>query len=198
MLEAMVYKYIKLHRGLKFEVIACEAEIKTYDFLGYVDVILKGPTGWWIADMKTSQRLGTTVVQRLEKDFQLNLYAYYKDHIAFKLQLPPDEFQGVRYRLTTKNKLVRKKTESYEEYVQRMLFGTKSYDIAIPKEKLHVEAAHLRHERLYMKSLELFNGATPTQNFSYCDVYFKPCPYWSQCHGRTFSESGNELEIYEE
>lgn len=189
LVKAMVEVYLDMHELSGLECVFCEMEIKDQYLIGYIDAVLKDITGkWWITDLKTASRFSTDNANRLPRDTQLNLYAHFAPRVAEALDLDLDKFSGVRYRTTTKAKLKQKKTESTEEYVERLKSGITSYDISIPKENMDVEGTWERHISNFNRAKELFEGATPKRNLTYCSSYFRPCEYWSQCHGVNFTE----------
>lgn len=201
MIHAMLLKYLKVHKKSGLEAINCEFGLYTDQFIGYIDVILIDPkTGeWWIADLKTAAFITATTIARLPKDPQLNLYAHFVEHLATHLEgLDVEKFKGVRYRATTKSKLKQKKTETYEDYVLRMFESIRSVDAAIEVKDLAIEDTWDSYEKQHVRALELWGGEDiPKQNMSYCDSFFKPCQYWSQCHGTTYTLCQDLVKINE-
>lgn len=197
LINAMVLKYLKAHKKSGLSVVQCEFEISDEVFLGYVDVVLSDEQGfWWIADLKTASRFSDITAAALHNNVQLNLYAHYSAEIAKHLKLDPDKFQGTRYRVTTKSKLKRKVTESHVDLVRRIYHAIESYDVAVPVALMNPQETFDNHMRLYHQALKLKSGEIkPSKNLSYCDSFFKPCEYFSQCHGYTFSELKDRLEV---
>ena len=205
LLHAMVIQYLRCRKKTNLEAIACEYSLRSETFVGFVDLIEGEREGdgwgkWWITDLKTAKSFWSTLTARLPKDRQLNFYASFFRQIAEEFNLDPEKFQGCRYRVTTKSTAKQKKSESYTDYVMRMVEGknVKSYDIAVPKEKMHLNEVVNEMESLYNRSQELRNGDVPIRNYSYCESYFKPCDYWSQCHGSCFSDMREDLEVIKE
>lgn len=200
LVHAMVLKYLRLHKQSGLECVACEIEVSNEFILGYVDAILIDPNTkeWFIVDLKTCARFYQGLLPKLKRDVQLNLYATFKEDIAKKLDLDIDKFGGCRYRTTTKSVAKQKKTEGYTDYVLRMAKVIKSYDIVIPKEELDPEAILKRHKEDWKLGIEILGGEKePVKNFSYCDSFFRACPYWSNCHGSNHSEATKGLKIYD-
>lgn len=197
MIHAMSLKYFKLHKKLGLTCVATEFEIANTIFLGYVDVILKDKSGnWWVTDLKTASTVSDTKLARLHSDTQLNLYSRFQDHMAAMFKVDPKKFAGARYRVTTKSKIKPLKDEKYNSYVKRLFASVSSIDVEIPKESLNWEKAYKNHERLHSLSMALREGKiTPKQNFGYCDSYFKPCEYFSACHGDTFTNLRDKLKV---
>lgn len=192
LVHAMVLQYLRLRAKSDFEAVAVEYKIQNDFILGFVDLIEARPNGdWYISDLKTAATFYESKISELSKDRQLNLYASFKDEIAEVFNLDPEKFKGVRYLVTTKSKAKQRAKESYEEYVMRIVEGknVKSFAITIPHELMDIEGTLKEHRELFQKSLNLRNGqAEASRNFTYCQAYFRPCEYFSQCHGMTYSE----------
>lgn len=199
LVHAMVLSYLRLRKTQTLEAIACEYAIDDPNIIGYIDLIERDTvTGnWTISDLKTAKTFWATLVARLPSDRQLSLYASFYKQVAEAFNLDPDKFVGCRYKLTTKSAAEQQAKESYSEYVMRMVDKklVKSYDIFIPKEKLHIDQTIQAHLELYQKAEYLRAGNKGRQNFSYCESYFKPCAWYSQCHGSSFTELSGSLEI---
>lgn len=196
LIHAMLLKYLKLHEQSGLACVYAELEVSDTTYLGFVDAILMDDVGyWWIADLKTAAKFNNLTRNKLATDPQLNLYAKYAREIALALkgkgiELDPDKFKGVRYRATTKASLKQRKDESYKDYVIRLYTSINSYDAVIEKEFLHIEETWEEHKRLHQLSLDLrYGNVQPTKNFSNCDSYFRPCEYWSVCHGCNYTDS---------
>lgn len=196
MIHAMLLRYLKLHKESGLTCIKAELELSNDFFIGFIDAIMTDPEGgWWIVDLKTAGRFADTTLARLALDTQLNLYSSFSDDIALHLELDPDRFMGARYRCTTKSKLVRKATESYSDHVLRTAKNVKSYDVVIPITIMDPKTAIEEHKALHKDTLKMREGkAKPKKNLSYCDSFFRPCEYWSQCYGKTFTEWKGDLE----
>jgi hypothetical protein len=201
MLNAMVLRYMKLHKASGLKVVKCELALENEIFLGFVDVILLDPSNgeWWIGDLKTASRVAPTTLARLPRDTQLNLYSFFADDVAKLLDLDREKFAGSRYRVTTKSVLKQRRDESYRDHVIRTAKNIKSYDVPIPVRIMNPQAAWDDHEEMHKWSMDLREGrAQPKKNMSYCDSFFKPCPYWSACYGKTFTECGSNLKMLTE
>lgn len=181
----------------------CEVEIVTPVFKGYVDVILKeadGP-GWWIGDIKTAAGYSPFVNSKLHMDWQLNLYTLHVQDIALKTKHSPEDFKGCRYLLNVKSKLKRKESDDFRSYAERLEKAVSSYDIAIPKEELQAVATYQLFKTV-KKEIDALHKMKPElaakqvlPNFNCCTSYFKSCEYWSQCHGKTFTQLKERLVI---
>jgi hypothetical protein len=196
---AMVNKYLEFHSRTNLKVVGIELEVgDRINYIGYVDVILADDNGnWWIVDLKTAARLNTSLLSRLSRDPQLNVYAYFAEDIADRLGLDIEKFQGVRYRVTTKATIKMGAREKFPEFVARCYDRIESYDIAVPKDKLIPEKVYKHFMVLLgqMRKLSTKNEEDVPQNYTYCETYFKPCEYWSQCYGKTFTENAELYQI---
>ena len=198
MIHAMLLRYLQVHQLSGLEVVHCEFELSTDMFVGYIDVILKDSnTGvWWIGDLKTAARYSDIKTAMLHKDVQLNLYSSFADDIAKYFNLDPSKFGGARYRVTTKSVLKRKVDESYAAHVKRTAKNVKSYDVIIPIEKMDPKGIFAEHKKLHKDSIKMREGKLkPSKNMSHCDSFFKPCEYWSQCYGCTYTECKESAEM---
>ena len=195
---AMLKSYKDMHEKAGLTATHYEVEVSTDKFFGYVDVILQDEVGnWWIGDMKTAASFSQNLVPTLPMHPQLNLYAAHYKEIAAQLGLDPLKYKGCRYRLTTKSKMNRKEGEDFMSYVGRMLKTIKSFDFILPKEIMRPELFASIHgaAESYIKAHA--TDAEPTnfcQNFSNCMNFFRPCEFFSRCHGKNFSEM-NRLEV---
>lgn len=198
MIEAMVIKYIEMHQKTKLSIVACEEQIGDDDIIGYVDAIMKDAKGgWYICDLKTAAWLSGSLLSRLSLDPQLNLYSYYADIIASTYNLDVKKFKGVLYRVTTKCKIKKLNKESNETYIGRCLDRIEAYSIFIPTKDLIPEKVHADMMRLLgrAQALKEVDEAEVPQNFGYCEQYFKPCEYWSNCYGNTFSGASQGRQL---
>lgn len=197
---AMVARYLKMHEKSGLTSIAHEVEIIDDDFRGFVDsVMVDSYHNWWIVDLKTAKQLQASLLPRLSKDQQLNIYAFYSEEVAKIVGIDPDLFAGVRYRVTTKPGIKKNKKENFLEFKKRCFERCESFDIGISKDDLSPEQTYLAFMRLLdqMRELEVMEEDAVPQNFGYCESYFKPCPFWSRCYGKLFSAQRNKLIMYD-
>jgi len=197
MIHAMLLRYLQVHQESGLEVVHCEFELSTDIFIGFIDVILKDSEGnWWIADLKTASRFSEITAAKLHNDVQLNLYASFSKEIGEYFGLDPKKFKGARYRVTTKSVLKQKVDESYYAHVKRTAKNVKSYDIIVPLDKMNPKKTFEEHKELHKDTLKMREGKLkPVKNLSWCDSYFKPCEYWSKCHGCTFTECKESVDM---
>lgn len=196
MLHAMLLRYYEDHKTSGLEVVKCEYKIDDETVIGYVDVVMKGREGSWrIVDLKTYKSLYYVKPANLTRDYQLNLYASFKDTIAKDLGLDPLKFQGCTLRVVTKPSLKQRKDESYVEYVTRMKASAKFLDIHIPSNLMSPLEVREAHEELYRETIEMRKwGKKGVCNFNNCFAYNTPCQFYSQCHDGTFSELSEHFE----
>lgn len=198
MIHAMLLRYLQVHQKSGLHAVKCELGLQTPDFIGFIDVILADPEdgAWWISDLKTSARLSPITISKLHNDPQLNLYSFFADKVAEQLELDFDKFMGARYRVTTKSRLTQKKSESYAAFVKRVAGSVKSYDVIVPKHTMNPEWAMHQHLELHNYAVDLKEERRePVKNLSYCDSFFRPCEFYSQCHGKTFTELSDGVEM---
>lgn len=192
MIYAMLGKYKELHELAETRAIACEIEVETNEFYGFIDVILEDKDGYfWIADMKTAGNYNAQIVPSLANNPQLNLYAYHHRMVLEGLGLDPKKFMGCRYRITTKSKLVRKKEESIPDYIRRMSQGIRSFDFQLPSLLMGTEQIYKIHQEIFKFVSIESDPQKYLPNYGNCLSYFRPCEFWSRCHGAVFSAPKN-------
>lgn len=198
-LMAMGKRYLQLHKLSGLKVVKCEQEISTPEYVGYIDMIMVDKDGgWWIGDLKTTSRFDEkNLLPRMAFDDQLNLYTYFYKWLAPHFDLDPAKFKGCRYRATTKPKIVQKGKETPEEYAERVAEKIEVYDIEVPLSVMNPQAAWDHIVKSYERSVILQGGEdAPRRNLNGCISYFKPCKFFSQCHGGLFSENGNKVKVH--
>lgn len=197
----MAKKYSVLHRKSELKIAGLEIEIgDRVNYIGFVDaVMVDGLGNWWIVDLKTAGKLNNSLLSRLSKDPQLNIYSYYIEQIAEACKVDIEKFAGVRYRVTTKATIKRSMKETMGAFVQRIFDRVESFDIGIPASDLTPQKTYDYFMQMLkgMRALKQIPEEEIPQNFTYCESYFKPCPYWSNCYGRTFSQAGTKYVIYD-
>jgi hypothetical protein len=200
MIIAMVQKYLILHKKSGLSVVGIELHVGDENIHGYIDAIMIDEGGhWWIVDLKTAGKLNGSLLSRLSRDPQLNIYSYYRNQVADLLKLDPSKFKGVRYRVTTKSTIKFGKRETLMSFAKRCFERIESYDIGVPREDLNPTAVYRQFMELLgrMRKLETTKESDIGQNFTYCESYFRPCPYWSRCYGKTFSAAAEQYRIFD-
>jgi hypothetical protein len=197
MIFVMLSKYKIVHERAGLKAFACEVNINTPDFYGFVDVILTGKNEeWWIGDMKTASGLADGLALTLPGHPQLNLYAAHKDLLASTLKLDPQKFMGCRYRLTTKSRLIKNAKEDNQAFLARLAKSSiRSFDFIIPARNLKVKAVSSLHQsiRKLTKDAKGSDQENYPPNFSNCTQYYRPCSYYSQCYGCLYSDGEVEM-----
>lgn len=203
MLMSAVMSSMTLWKETGLRVVACEVEIRTDDFVGYIDFIAVDPTSddgngmdWWIGDLKTCGDRSNGG-PRLVKDSQLALYVAHKDYIAKKLNLNPDRLKGCLWRETNRTKLVSKVNEKPDTFARRCPSDSRIY--VIPLEDLGTEPVVV-HKVAYELAKDLHEGKRiPMRAYGKTcnDWYFATCPYYSQCYGKLSSVAGDTLRVVE-
>lgn len=197
-LEAMLKKYVKLHKLSGLTVVGCELGLhipKLYK--GYIDMVMVAPDGsWWIGDLKTTGRFDDSLLPRLPKDMQLNLYTKFIDHVATQYGLDVSKFKGCRYRAITKPKLKHSSKESIEQYIERLEENVQVYDIEIPYDSMDPEGSWDLFLEVHQRATRLMNHEElPVKNYNNCISYFRPCKHFSKCHGELFSKM-NKVKVH--
>jgi hypothetical protein len=193
LLWAMLRKYKDLQEKTGLKVLKCEAELLEDEFLGFVDVVMEEPDGegWWIVDVKTAGRLAPDLAARLPMDRQLNLYRLRAGSLG-----NPETFLGCRYRVVTKSTAKRKSSESLKDYSDRLYRSISAVDFIIPRDVMKPEVIDENFRQLRKRQSQLVRKTRkPVKNFSYCFSYFRPCEYYSRCHGATFTSTPRVEEV---
>lgn len=185
LLTAMLENYLEVHKLSGLKVVKCELKLETPNFVGFIDFIAQGENGWWMGDNKTAARHDPSILPRLHKDPQLNLYAKFAPKIGETLGLK-GEFLGFRYRQTVKSKA---KTE------KGLKEGTPTYDIIVPYKAMDPDTVWSNFLDVYTLVESLHAGEVAKPNYSACMDYFKPCEYFSQCHGCLHSKGNPAIQV---
>lgn len=186
LLWAMLRRYKTLHESGKLKPIAIEQELVIpKEFRGFIDVVLEEEKGIWITDIKTAAAVRSRFLSsRLASDPQLNLYVHYYNEIV----KPEKPILGCRYRAVTKSRLKARKGESFKELSDRIYAGIHAYEYVIPIETMRPKETYKRFKKVRTRQHQLHKDAVPQKNLNYCESYFRPCEFWSQCHGKNFTD----------
>lgn len=196
LVHAMTLKYLRLHKASGLECVSVEDRISNEYLTGFVDAILRDKKGNWVLmDLKTASTLNQTLVARLPNDTQLNLYSYFAPELAKRHKLDLKKFKGCHYRVITKSKAAPRAGEDRLKFTARILELIKGYDIFIPIEKMNPEKFMGEHRRLWDESMLIRDSNEACQNFTACESFYRPCQFFSQCHGKNFSELKEALKI---
>lgn len=190
MIFAMLASYRTMHKQSGLKAVACEVNIDSSDLYGFVDVILADPKTrhWWIGDMKTASSYSKMLQATLSRHLQLNAYSLYSKDLAEAFGLDPKLYQGVRYRLTTKSKLKRKDGEAMQPYFDRLQMAIQSFDFPINEWEMDAKGtlSLIKRVNLLTKSKDADDYLCNQGN---CTAYYRPCEYFSKCHGNEFFEA---------
>jgi len=191
---ACLQSYYQLHAASKLQCIGIELEIGNEEYVGYIDAVMADANGnWWIVDLKTSGMVVESLFARLHMDPQLNLYAAFASQIAEKLKIPLEKFVGCRYRVVTKPRTVPKTGESHATYAARA--NVETYDIEVSRSDMDPQAAlyEILEGREKAKAISVH---TFRRNRANCLSWNRPCNYWSNCHGKTFTECVASAKVF--
>lgn len=188
LLTAMLDNYVKLHKASGLKVVRCEFELHIKNlYKGFIDFVAQDTHGWWIGDNKTSSRHDAeTLKARLHKDRQVNLYSYFSEEVGRALGMT-GPFLGFRYRQSIKSKA---------GTPAGLAKGTPTYDIIIEASALEPDQAWKEFREAHQVAVEIKNGVAPRKNLKACFEYFKPCEFFSQCHGCLASEGHGKITIH--
>jgi hypothetical protein len=192
MIQAMIEAYLDLHIESKLRVIFCELQLSDENTLGFIDVGLVDDRikEFWVGDMKTAGKIDWSLNAKLPFDYQLNLYSHYAEAIlGFFPELKGYKFAGCRYRVTTKPDIMRKDNETDESFIRRTKSFCKSVDYVVPVQVLNPDEIYRIHKENRDRMVQLHNGEVPRKNLGACFNWYRACQWWSQCRGRTYTES---------
>jgi len=197
LVHAMALNLVEQQQMSFLKCVKAEFHIESEDYIGFIDLVAKRRTGhWYMVDLKTaSAKPNDGIIAGLPMDRQLNLYSGYYKEVASVLGLDPKLYMGIIYRVAVKSKAQQKIKESYEAYVKRLTKVIKVYDVVVPLESLSLEETRKNFLESYKRSLEIREGMAPSRNLGACFNYFRFCPYYSQCHGKTGEELKGIVKI---
>ena len=187
LLTVMLKKYVEFRKASGIKVIKCELPIATSMYTGFIDYIAVQGNKWYIGDLKTTSRHDENILSQLPLDPQLNLYANFADDLYIAVpSLVGKEFAGCLYSQIVKSKAGT--TAGLEK-------GVKVVETVVPVESMNPELIWSLFNEVHTRAIELHGGEAPRKNLSACFNYFSPCPYFSQCHGKTFTENKTKVKV---
>lgn len=187
LLTIMLKKYIEFRKASGIRVVHCELPLATSEYNGFIDYIAIKGDEWYIGDLKTAGRHDENILSRLPLDPQLNLYAHFADELYIAVpEISDKRFAGCLYSQTTKSKA---------GTVKGLESGVKVYEVFVPVESMQPDMIWSLFNEVHNRALELHAGEAPKKNLSACFNYFSPCQYFSQCHGKTFSENKHKVTL---
>ena len=182
----MSSKLIDVQEAGKLDIRAIEHPIDHDAMIGFIDQILINDKGWWICDLKTKAMVPSKLAQMLERDVQLNLYAYFHEKIAKELDIKVP-FRGCMMRVVTKPRLNKTKMQTVSELKEKV----RVIDYFILKENMHILETWDRHLHTWTRSMDMREKKIiPPKNLSNCihPTFGSPCQFFSKCHGVEFSD----------
>jgi hypothetical protein len=187
LLTIMLKKYVEFRKASGIRVVHCELALATAEYNGFIDAIAVQGDRWFILDLKTAARHDENILSRLPLDPQLNLYAHFADDLYIAVpELVGKTFAGCLYSQTTKSKA---------GTIKGLEAGVKVFEMFIPVESMQPEVIWSLFNEMHNRALEIHAGEAPKKNFSACFNYFSPCPYFSNCHGDTFTNNGKKVKL---
>lgn len=185
LLTAMLENYVVVHKLSGLKVVKCELKLEATNFVGFIDFVAQAENGWWMGDNKTAGRHDPSILPRLHRDPQLNLYAKFAERIGESLNMK-GPFLGFRYRQSIKSKA---------KTAKGLRDGTPTYDIVVPYSAMTPDAVWSNFLDVHELVTDLHNGGVAKPNYGACMEYFSPCPYFSQCHGHCFSADSLAVQV---
>ena len=187
LLTMMLKKYVEFRKASGIKVIKCELPIATSMYTGFIDYIAVQGNKWYIGDLKTTSRHDENILPQLPLDAQLNLYANFADDLYIAVpSLVGKEFAGCLYSQVVKSKA---------GTMSGLEKGVKVVETVVPVESMNPELIWSLFNEVHTRATELHAGEAPRKNLSSCFNYFSPCPYFSQCHGKTFTENKTKVKV---
>ena len=187
LLTVMLKKYVEFRKASGIKVIKCELPLGTSMYTGFIDYIAVQGNKWYIGDLKTASRHDENILSQLPLDPQLNLYANFTNDLYIAVpSLVGKEFAGCLY-----SQIIKSKAQTYGGLDK----GVKVVETIVPVEAMNPELIWSLFNEVHTRATELHAGEAPRKNLSSCFNYFSPCPYFSQCHGKTFTENKIKVKV---
>jgi hypothetical protein len=202
-IAALLRNYWVMHAASGLKCCKCELRLDLEKTTAVIDAIMEDALGrWWIVDLKTTGMMDATLPARIARDPQLNHYAACKDAIAMLLDLDPAAFAGVRYREGFKARTEPKAGETFTAYTERVQPSSKVREIIVQRDMLAVadvwEAFAEAWDNADRLRQAVLAGASQGRcNFNACLKWNRPCEFFSQCYGRTFTEAQSSAIVHD-
>jgi hypothetical protein len=197
-IAALLRNYWLLHGQIPLFVAACELRLDLDKTTAVIDAIAvdKASGEWWIVDLKTTGMIDATLPARISRDPQLNHYAACAPSIAKLMNLDLRRFAGVRYREGFKCRVEPKDNETFEKYTARVQPNSKIREIVVASQDLKIPEVWESFMLAFETATRLTNEANAGRcNYNSCLKWGRPCEYFSQCYGRTFTEAQSQTII---
>ena len=187
LLTVMLKKYVEFRKASGIKVVKCELPLGTSMYTGFIDYIAVQGNKWYIGDLKTASRHDENILSQLPLDPQLNLYANFADDLYIAVpSLVGKVFSGCLY-----SQIIKSKAQTYGGLEK----GVKVVETVVPVESMNPELIWSLFNEVHNRAIELHHGEAPRKNLSACFNYFSPCPYFSQCHGKTFTDNKTKVKV---
>lgn len=187
LLTVMIKKYVEFRKASGIKVVKCELPIATSSYVGFIDYIAVKGDKWYIGDLKTAGRHDENILSQLPLDPQLNLYSHFAEDLYIAVPaIVGKEFAGCLYTQTIKSKA---------QTANGLDKGVKVFEIEVPASSMNPDLIWSLFNEVHDRARELHKGEAPRKNLSSCFNYFSPCPYFSQCHGKTFTENKAKVKV---
>lgn len=187
LLTMMLKKYVDYRKKSGIKVIKCELALGTSSYNGFIDFIAVQGNKWFIGDLKTTGRHDENILSQLPLDPQLNLYSHFAEDLYIAVpSLVGKEFAGCLYTQVTKSKATTPKgLES----------GVRVFEMVVPVEVMNPDLIWSLFDEVHTRATELHNGEAPRKNLSSCFNFYSPCQYFSNCHGKTFTDNKTKVKV---
>lgn len=187
LLTVMLKKYVDFRKASGIKVIKCELPLGTSMYTGFIDYIAVQGDKWYIGDLKTAGRHDENILPQLPLDLQLNLYAAFAEDLYIAVpSLVGKSFAGCLY-----SQIIKSKAQTYAGLEK----GVKVIETIVPVESMNPELIWSLFNEVHDRAIELHKGEAPRKNLSACFNYFSPCQYFSQCHGKTFTNNKTKVKV---
>jgi hypothetical protein len=187
LLTVMLKKYIEFRKASGIKVIKCELPLGTSMYTGFIDYIAIQGNKWYIGDLKTAARHDENILSQLPLDPQLNLYAHFAEDLYIAIpSLVGKQFAGCLY-----SQIIKSKAQTYAGLEK----GVKVIETVVPVESMNPELIWSLFNEVHDRARELHKGEAPRKNLASCFNYFSPCSYFSQCHGKTFTDNKKKVKV---
>jgi|694.fasta_scaffold86811_3 hypothetical protein len=187
LLTVMLRKYVQFRKASGIKVIKCELPIATSDYTGFIDYIAVQGNKWYIGDLKTASRHDENILSQLPLDPQLNLYAHFAEDLYIAVpSIVGKQFAGCLY-----SQIIKSKAQTSAGLDK----GVKVVETIVPIESMNPDLVWSLFNEVHDRARELHKGEAPRKNLSSCFNFFSPCAYFSQCHGKTFTDNKTKVKV---
>ena len=204
MLQAYARKYTHFLKDvvhLKNEV-KIKLELNNCTIVSSIDNLFKIGSHIWLHELKTTKELTPQKVMRIKTDLQHALY-YYAFH---KMYGKKYRIHKILYDIIRKPSIRLKKTESRQEYVERLASWYHGTEAQVEDKKFYAEPIdkpmlkekdvmnsiqHIANEVLNCKSVDDY-----WQDFDKCFDKYGMCEYYDICHRENNNDMDKIISMY--